>query len=86
MSNKEYFKYVAPIKKIGTSNFVLIPKDAIDTLGLKKGDFLNISISLLNYSATYKCRACEYIFVEGNDYPQCPACGCHDLHILEEEE
>ena len=83
-------KYKTKIKKIGTSNFVIVPSFIIKNLNLKDNNEVEINIEKVNIREkleikSYKCKVCEYKFDSDDEIPYCPFCECENLLELEEE-
>ncbi len=59
------------------TKFITIPKAIADSLGIKKGDYVNILLEKVEIK-TYRCQRCEHQFTRDNGEDlDCPACDCH---------
>lgn len=79
-------KFQNRIKKIATSNFVLIPKTILDELDLKPEDAINVEISKASQYHVYICSNCKHSFEGEFINPVCPNCNINEdgLRIIDD--
>lgn len=83
-------KYKTTIKKIGSSDFIIIPKAIENIIDAKEKDVVEVSIEKVNGETpiiTYKCKKCGHIFdLSQDEIPYCPACDCDDIDTYTSEK
>jgi Zn finger protein HypA/HybF involved in hydrogenase expression len=86
------FQYRKTIKKVkiqGGSFFITLDIGLIKLLDVKTNDLVDIEIlqkiNNTNRLLEYKCKTCEYRFIQDNEHPFCPNCNSENLQILEIE-
>jgi len=72
---KEYFS--RKVIDLGDSFAVTLPFQIIKKLDISKGDLCKFQIEKFDEIKEYRCKACNYIFIDGQDEDivTCPACG-----------
>ena len=73
-----------PIRKVGTSMYLLLDKNIRDSLAISYGTILKVTMENIN-SEEVKCPRCHNIFCvdESDDVVDCPAC---DNTIIESDK
>jgi len=80
-------KIQTQIKKIGDSNWILIPKLTMNLMKLKTKDIIEIDILDLverpEIVTKYRCkRSCGEAFFTSDKMPYCSICGSEDLEEI----